>query len=165
MDKLDRILAYADTIPGVDVHALSSGLQMWEVIETIQGRGERHMSSYGISKSQFVVLEELFHEEDKSMTPADLANSARLARTSMTSCLDGLEKLGYIERLPHPDDRRSLLVHLTESGQSYIEEHMAAHYRIFSDVNLALTPEEADTIVCLTRKILERMKSIVDKES
>jgi hypothetical protein len=32
--------------------------------------------------------------------------------------LGKLERSGYVERHPHPDDRRARIVHLTESGQS-----------------------------------------------
>ncbi len=36
---------------------------------------------------------------------------------SMTSLLDTLEKRGLIRRLPHPDDRRKLLVDITPAAQ------------------------------------------------
>jgi DNA-binding MarR family transcriptional regulator len=37
--------------------------------------------------------------------------------TSVTNLIDGLEKLGYAERMPHPDDRRTTLAAITERGR------------------------------------------------
>ena len=37
--------------------------------------------------------------------------------TSVTNLIDGLEKLGYAVRTPHPDDRRTTLATITERGR------------------------------------------------
>jgi DNA-binding MarR family transcriptional regulator len=37
--------------------------------------------------------------------------------TSVTNLIDGLEKLGYADRMPHPDDRRTTLAAITERGR------------------------------------------------
>jgi DNA-binding MarR family transcriptional regulator len=37
----------------------------------------------------------------------------------MTGILDRLERMDLIERRPHPDDRRAILVCLTEKGARY----------------------------------------------
>ena len=38
--------------------------------------------------------------------------------TSVTSAVDRLEAQGYVERLPHPTDRRAVLASITESGRA-----------------------------------------------
>jgi DNA-binding MarR family transcriptional regulator len=38
-------------------------------------------------------------------------------RTSVTNLIDGLERLGYAERSPHPTDRRTTLATITEAGR------------------------------------------------
>ena len=38
--------------------------------------------------------------------------------TSVTSAVDRLEAQGFVERLPHPTDRRAVLASITESGRS-----------------------------------------------
>jgi DNA-binding MarR family transcriptional regulator len=37
--------------------------------------------------------------------------------TSVTNLIDGLEKLGYAERTPHPEDRRTTLATITSRGR------------------------------------------------
>ena len=43
-------------------------------------------------------------------------------RTSVTNTVDGLERPGYVERLPHEQDRRTILARLTDRGRQVAEE-------------------------------------------
>ncbi len=38
--------------------------------------------------------------------------------TSVTSAVDRLEKQGFVERLPHPTDRRAVLATITDAGRA-----------------------------------------------
>jgi DNA-binding MarR family transcriptional regulator len=49
---------------------------------------------------------------------SDLAQLARVRKQTMAQAVDQLEHLGYVERRPNPDDRRSRLVFLTPRGES-----------------------------------------------
>src|ERR1700732_1582751 len=52
------------------------------------------------------------------ITVSRLAELARVRKQSMAQAVDQLERMGYIERRPNPDARRSRLVFLTERGES-----------------------------------------------
>jgi DNA-binding MarR family transcriptional regulator len=42
-------------------------------------------------------------------------------KSTLTSMLDRMERRGLVRRGPHPDDRRSVLVHLTDAGRAFAE--------------------------------------------
>ncbi|WP_037354324.1 MarR family winged helix-turn-helix transcriptional regulator [Amycolatopsis orientalis] len=44
------------------------------------------------------------------LTPKELAGYAGLAPASVTALVDRLERKGIVNRMPHPDDRRKVLV-------------------------------------------------------
>ncbi|MEU2877041.1 MULTISPECIES: MarR family winged helix-turn-helix transcriptional regulator [unclassified Streptomyces] len=46
----------------------------------------------------------------------ELSEMAGIAARTATSIVDSLERDGLVERIPHPQDRRALLVRLTEEG-------------------------------------------------
>jgi DNA-binding MarR family transcriptional regulator len=46
----------------------------------------------------------------------DLAASSGLSLSTMAELVNGLERLGYLERRPDPSDGRAKLVHLTDAG-------------------------------------------------
>jgi DNA-binding MarR family transcriptional regulator len=50
--------------------------------------------------------------------------------TSVTNLVDGLERLGYVERTPHPRDRRTTLASVTDRGREVAEQATAAMHDI-----------------------------------
>ena len=46
--------------------------------------------------------------------------------TSVTSAVDRLEGQGFVERLPHPTDRRAVLASITEAGRARAQAATAA---------------------------------------
>jgi DNA-binding MarR family transcriptional regulator len=47
----------------------------------------------------------------------DLAERARLTKQSVGEIVTNLEELGYVERVPDPDDKRAKVVRLTARGE------------------------------------------------
>jgi DNA-binding MarR family transcriptional regulator len=56
------------------------------------------------------------HDRDE-ITSAELGVRTDLDSATLTGILDRLESAGLVERLPNPDDRRAILVHLTKKGR------------------------------------------------
>ena len=48
---------------------------------------------------------------------SELTKLAHVRKQTMTQAVEELERLGYVERRPDPDDRRARLVFLTERGR------------------------------------------------
>ncbi|MCX4357241.1 MAG: MarR family transcriptional regulator [Oscillospiraceae bacterium] len=91
-----------------------------------------------------------------------LSEQTGLAKTTLTSMLDRLERSGHILRLPDPDDRRAVRICLTERAENLREKYERVSammnevfYRGFSD-NEILAFEE------WLRKILE---NLIEKEN
>src|SRR5262245_11770786 len=51
----------------------------------------------------------------------EIGKAAGLTRGAMTTALDRIEQAGYARRLRHPDDRRGVLVELTDKARKAIE--------------------------------------------
>lgn len=50
------------------------------------------------------------------LRPGEIAQLAGLSKQTITDLLGELERAGYVERHPHPDDRRARIVRLTPRG-------------------------------------------------
>jgi DNA-binding MarR family transcriptional regulator len=59
----------------------------------------------------------LFLLREQPMTLAQLADAHGVDRPYATIIVDKLEQLGFVERQPHPTDRRSKVVSLTPAGR------------------------------------------------
>lgn len=61
------------------------------------------------------------------LTAGELSKKLLFSTPRIASVLKSLEKKGFIERVRDPNDKRVVVVHLTETGKSFvIEEHNKA---------------------------------------
>ena len=70
----------------------------------------------------------------------------------MTGIVDSLERKELVTREPNPDDRRSLLVQLTESGEA-LRHSTPTLDRIFRSCCVGLGPDEVRQLSRLLRKL------------
>ena len=56
----------------------------------------------------------------EGMRPSELAARMRITKQALNYLLGDLERLGYLERHPDPDDRRSRRIALTDRGRALI---------------------------------------------
>ena len=77
------------------------------------------------------------HEE---ATAGQIAESARLSPGAVTGMLDELEAAGIVRRVRCPDDRRRVLVSLTEEGATLLDEKRRGWARRWEEA-LADLPE------------------------
>ncbi|MFB9688671.1 MarR family transcriptional regulator [Amycolatopsis plumensis] len=59
---------------------------------------------------------------------------------------DRLEAVGFIERLPHSQNRRELALRLSDSGRAYLQDLRARRRESLHTVLAALTTEERDAL-------------------
>jgi DNA-binding MarR family transcriptional regulator len=82
----------------------------------------------------------------------DLAAANGCTRPTMTGIVDTLEKNGLVTRQPNPDDRRSLLVTLSERGKA-LEGSAPDLDRIYASCCVGLTSEEFQQLGTLLEKL------------
>lgn len=59
---------------------------------------------------------------DEPINATTLVEQLGLGRTAMTAVVDRLERRGWVERRPHPRDRRVALLTLTATGRQVADE-------------------------------------------
>jgi DNA-binding MarR family transcriptional regulator len=72
----------------------------------------------------------------------DLAMVEGVTQPSMTVLVTNLERAGLVARQPGPDDRRVVLVTLTEAGKEYLRARREAGAATFASLIGKLTPDE-----------------------
>ena len=92
--------------------------------------------------------------DDCRSSPGDLASDLELSSGAMTSRLDRLEEAGLVRRLPDPEDRRGIVVELTQKGRDAWD--LAANVQGRREALFArtLTKAEQKQLNTLLRKLL-----------
>lgn len=101
---------------------------------------ERSIAEYGLCLSKFMVLEVLLHKGPLPISA--IGEKVSLASASMTSAIDGLEKLGFVVRKDSKEDRRARLVALTPQGRKLITRLFARHVKDLEFLTRGLTSEQ-----------------------
>ncbi|AZO46330.1 MarR family transcriptional regulator [Mesorhizobium sp. M7D.F.Ca.US.005.01.1.1] len=110
---------------------------------------------YGLQSGEFDVLATLRRAGSPyALTPTALYEATMVTSGAMTNRLDRLETSGLILRGPHPNDRRGIVVRLTEKGLALIDEAVAAHVANEHEVLAGLTHAEQETISRLLEKLI-----------
>jgi MarR family 2-MHQ and catechol resistance regulon transcriptional repressor len=84
-------------------------------------RVDELLAPYGLVLKAFNVLA-VVDGDPEPLTPTVIGERTLVAKSSVTSILDSLERLGMVRRRPHPLNRRSILVATTERGRSTCAE-------------------------------------------
>ena len=89
---------------------------------------EKVYGEYGLTEGSFDVLATLRRSgAPYTLTPTELFSALMVTSGTMTTRLKNLENQGLIDRLPNPDDARSMLVRLTDKGKELIEQAVFPH--------------------------------------
>ena len=81
-----------------------------------------------------------------------------LSSAGITSRIDRLERRGLVRRLPDPDDRRGVIIELTELGIQTIDEAVQAVSVSDRELVERLDADEARTFEELLRKLLSGLE-------
>jgi len=73
-----------------------------------------------LSDTQLAALAVL--EKHRAMTPGELAEHEKVQPPSMTRVIAALEVRGLIQRMPHPTDRRQVLLTATDHGRDVVRQ-------------------------------------------
>lgn len=107
----------------------------------------------GLSTSAFNVLQALVNTPSAQLEPCEISDRLLVSRPSVTGLLDTLERRELITRQPHPQDRRRVVVRLTDDGRALLDEHYPEHYAMLDRVFASFDDEELAQLVTLLRRV------------
>ncbi|GAA3579457.1 MarR family transcriptional regulator [Amycolatopsis ultiminotia] len=90
-------------------------------------------------------------------TTAALARSEQITPQAVSTTIAGLERRGFVERTPDPDDGRQMIVSLTEAGRQVLQDKRDARIRQLTEsLTAGFTPAELATLQTAA-PLLERL--------
>ncbi|MDP9807372.1 DNA-binding MarR family transcriptional regulator [Rhizobium tibeticum] len=156
MDRVDKILAqWRKERPDLDTEAMGIMGRLNRLTTHLAREVEQVLQRHGLSSSAFDVLATLRRSgAPYRLSPGDLLSMTMVSSGTMTNRIDQLEKAGLVERVLNPDDRRSVLIALTEVGLVAVEGAAGAHVANQQRLMQAFSAEEKAELDTLLRKFL-----------
>lgn len=131
--------------------ALDSYIKLSRAADSVTQQINAHLHESGLTISQFGVLEALYHLGPLSV--GQLGEKILKSSGNMTMVVDNLERQGLIERQRQSNDRRRIVVSLTEKGMNLVELLLPAHVQGVIQTMDALSREEQEQLAALCRKL------------
>ena len=110
----------------------------------IDGLDQRAADRFGINRTDLQLIDVLRTSGPRTAT--ELAKAVGLTSGGLSIALDRLERVGYVRRYQHPDDRRRVIVDATETLEPLEREMFATLQQRFKKLLAGYTREQLLTI-------------------
>ena len=135
-----------------EVLALDTVIKLTRSLNSLQAQLIPHLQrDFGITESQFGVLEALLHLGPLSQ--GQLCHKILRSGSNLTTVVDNLERDGLVTRMRDETDRRVQIVHLTEKGRDLVARAFPAHVERVAGLMRSLTCDEQRELGRMCRKL------------
>ncbi|MYW92767.1 MarR family transcriptional regulator [Amycolatopsis rubida] len=128
------------------------------VQQIIQSAVDGALKPHGLTFARYEALVLLTFSRNARLPMRVMGERLQLHPTSVTNIVDRLERDGLVKRVPHPTDRRTTLVEITEEGRALRETATAA----VTGIDFGLTGLTGRQVEQLTELLTKVRKSAGD---
>jgi len=155
-DTTDRLLTgWDEARPDLEVGALQVTARLSRIGPHLARRQEAVFGRFGLNRGEVGALSALrISGPPHRLSPTHLAKGLMLSSAGVTSRIDRLERRGFVRRLADPNDRRGVIIELTDEGLEVVDAAVAANSMSDRQLLARLDPKEVAQLEGLLRKIL-----------
>jgi DNA-binding MarR family transcriptional regulator len=129
-----------------DATRFSAFLQLIRTAGAVDRAATDVLADLELTAGAFGALLELGEADPVGLAPSELARRLAVARRTATLYVDILQRQGWADRRPHPDDRRMVLARLTPVGRRLLDEVGEAYQRRLAALLSDMTPLQAERL-------------------
>lgn len=134
-----------------EIRSLNAFIKLTRAVDSLSARLSRRSKIEGLTSTQFGVLESLYHLG--SMCPGEISKKVLKSSGNITLVIDNLEKRGLVRRVRDQEDRRMIMVSITQQGHDLISTILPGHISAIVEEMNALTPNEQEQLGGLCKKL------------
>ncbi|SEF54300.1 DNA-binding transcriptional regulator, MarR family [Nonomuraea solani] len=133
---------------------LGGGALLVQVGRELNTETERRLAPLGLTAQQAALL---LHASGGASTPSLLKTRLGTDTAGMTRLCDRLQAKGLLRRARHPEDRRSIVIELTDEGRALVPRLPPIFGRITHQVFEGFSPEEIARMAEMLRRIMTNL--------
>ncbi len=157
-DEVDRIIeAWQAERPDLDLAPLAVLSRVSRLSRHLATARAGAFDRHGLEQWEFDVLSALRRSGPPyHLSPGALVTQTMVTSGTMTNRIDRLEARGLVRRSPAPDDRRSVLVRLTDDGRSRVDSAFEDLLTVERLLLTDLSEDQAAALATLLRAVMSR---------
>ncbi|MBG9979431.1 MarR family winged helix-turn-helix transcriptional regulator [Facklamia lactis] len=140
---------------------IESVLLFFEIQKGYKKMKQQHdslMFEHDLTEAKFSVMMLLSYEEDRTLSPSELAQKIGSKKSTITGIIKGMEELNYIRRVHKSEDKRTNYVQLTEQGLNKLKEFLPFNYHLVNQYFEVFSQEELKTYFKLANKLRKHLE-------
>lgn len=155
-DAVDRIVRqWHDVRPDVDVSPMRIIGRVSRLSRLIDRRLAENFARHDLEAWMYDVLATLRRSGPPyELTAGALVRQSMVTTGAITNRLDRLEHRGLVERVRSADDRRRVIVRLTDAGREVVDDVVDGHMATEREIVARLTSAQRDELVASLRTLL-----------
>lgn len=126
--------------------AMAAVTNVMRVQQILQQAADGALRPLGLTFARFEALVLLQFARDQTLPMSKMGQRLQLHPTSITNIVDRLEGSGLVRRVPHPTDKRTTLVEITDAGRAACRDATTA----VTSVDFGLVGLSDDDVATLT---------------
>ncbi|MEX0771269.1 MAG: MarR family transcriptional regulator [Balneolaceae bacterium] len=134
-----------------EVVTLNAFIKLMRATETVNIHLNRHLAENNLTVSQFGTLEVLLHLGP--LNQSAIGQKLLKSGGNITMVIDNLVKNKWVKRERDPEDRRAVLIHLTDKGKTFIENFFPKHLSRIREEFSVLTLDEKKELARICKKL------------
>ncbi|MBE1563521.1 MarR family winged helix-turn-helix transcriptional regulator [Nonomuraea africana] len=156
MDEVDRLVAsWQQERPDLDVTPLQVLSRVSRLARHLDRARRASFSEHDLEPWEFDVLTALRRAgKPYELSPGALLRATLVTSGTMTNRIDRLAQAGLVRRRPDPEDRRGVLVSLTDDGRARVDAAFADLLRRERELLAGLDADEQKVLADLLRTLL-----------
>ena len=116
-------------LAGGPVEAMMAVTSVMRAQQILLHRLNDALEEFGLTFARYEALMLLHFSRAGSLPLGKMGARLQVHPASVTNLVDGLERAGYVQRAPHPNDRRTTLATITPRGREVAESATEALHR------------------------------------
>jgi DNA-binding MarR family transcriptional regulator len=125
-----------------------------EVMLQMRKRNTHNQISDSMRGEHFVL--NYIAEHEGNVIPSDISNAMGITSARIAAALNSLEGKGLITRRIDLEDRRRILIDLTEAGRDQVKEHHEKIVKTATNMLRYLGEDDAKDYIRIMKKLAER---------
>jgi DNA-binding MarR family transcriptional regulator len=98
-----------------------------------------------LTMTEFHIIENIGSQTERTMS--ETAKDLKITSGTLTIGIDNLVKKGYVKRYRSPEDKRQVVITLTEKGEKAHAEHELFHQEMVDHTLTDLKPEQEEVLI------------------
>ena len=155
-DAVDEIVEQWNQVrPELDASPMAVVGRLSRASRLLERGVKDYFARHGLESWEFDVLATLRRAgEPYTLTPGQLSRTVMIGSSALTNRVDRLVARGLVTRETDPENRRRVLITLTESGLDLVDQAVGGHYLNEERLLSGLSKAQRDRLAATLRTLL-----------